>query len=344
MSNISPVIATEVDEIGRYGAAVLKVSAKEFFARGFEPGDIVNVKIGKKRFTMPVGTAYTDVDNHELVILKIDLDDRMLVALNYNDSFAWDNGIEPGDAARISMKEKHGYLAEYSLRSISMSGERDDYGSDEAFANFRSVEAGNIAPRRLWRGFSPINPADNRAGYADRLLSAASVKTAVNLDGENEEKRASYAGYAESFYSGLTVIPVRMTFSPEDATFAENMKKVCRGIIDNDGPYYIHCRYGRDRTGLVCIVLEGLCGASMEEISADFMKSYENIHFLTAGSDKWLFQREKRLFEPFRLLTGEEADLSADGVYISKLMKKVLTEKCGLTAEETEKLYERLCL
>lgn len=344
MSKTSPVITTEVDEIGRYGAAVLKVTAEEFFASGFEPGDIVNVKIGKKRFTMPVGTAYTDVDNHKLLILKIDLDDRMLVALNYNDSFAWDNGIKVGDSAKVTMKEKHGYLSEYNLRSISMSGEREDYPSDEAFTNFRSVKAGNIACGRLWRGFSPINPADNRARYADRLLSVTSVKTAVNLDGEDEEKRASYAGYAESFYSGLTVVPVRMTFSPNDAAFAENMRKVCRGIIENDGPYYIHCRYGRDRTGLVCILLEGLCGASMEEISADFMKSYENIHFLTAGSEKWLFQREKRLFEPFRLLTGEEADIHADGVYISGLMRKVLTEKIGLTEEEMEKLYDRLCL
>lgn len=343
MKDKLPVITTEVEEIGRYGAAVLTVTAKEFFSSGFEPGDIVEVTIGERRFTMPVGTAYTDVDNHKLIILKIDLDERMLVALNYNDSFARDNGIRAGDKVTVSMKEKHGYIREYNLRSISMGGERDDYGSDEAFTNFRSVKAGNIVPGRLWRGFSPINPADNRAFYADRLLSGTGVKTAINLDGENEEKRAMYEGYSSSFYSGLTVVPVRMTFSPNDVAFPENMKKVCLGIIENEGPYYIHCRYGRDRTGLVCIVLEGLCEASMEEISADFMKSYENIHFLEPGSQKWLFQREKRLFEPFNVLTGETADINADGEALSRLMGKILSDKCGLSEEEINEVHDRLC-
>lgn len=338
-----PVITTEVEEIGRYGAAVLKVTAEEFFSEGFEPGDLLNVDIGGRQFSMPVGTAYTDVDNHRLIILKIDMDDRMLVALNYNDAFAVDNGIRPGDRVRISVKEKHGYLEEYRLRSIYMSGDRNDYPSDEAFANFRTVCAGNIAENRLWRGFSPINPTDNRAHYADRLLSKTEVKAAVNLDGEDEETRLAYPGYPDTFYSNLTVIPVRMTFSPEDAAFGSNMRKVCRGIIDTEGPYYIHCRYGRDRTGLVCMVLEGLCGASMEEISNDFMKSYENIHFLKPGSQKWLFQREKRMFEPLEILTGEKADMGADGKQMSTLMKNVLVEKCGLTEEEICKVTDRLC-
>lgn len=343
MTDNRPVLNTEVEEIGRYGAAVLKVTADEFFSSGFEPGDIVNTVIGEKSFDMPVGTAYTDVDNHKLIILKIDLDDRMLVALNYNNSFSRDNGIKEGDSVTITMKEKHGYLEEYRLRSISMSGSREDYDSDESFTNFRPVSAGKIIPGRLWRGFSPINPADNRAFYADRLLSKTPVRTAINLDGEDEKKRSSYAGYRDSFYSGLTVVPVMMTFSPGDAAFSENIKTVFRGISENKGPYYIHCRYGRDRTGLVCMILEGLCGASMEEISSDYMKSYENIHFLEKGSEKWLFQREKRLFETYRIFTGEKADPDADGESVSRLMRRVLTGKYGFTEEELCRVCDRLC-
>ena len=49
-------------------------------------------------------------------------------------------------------------------------------------------------------------------------------------------------------------------------------------------PYLIHCTEGKDRTGFVCAVLEALCGASYEEIVADYMITYENYYGITRES------------------------------------------------------------
>jgi len=53
---------------------------------------------------------------------------------------------------------------------------------------------------------------------------------------------------------------------------------VFRFIIANDGPYLIHCTEGKDRAGFVSAVLEALMGADLQEIVADYMKSYENYY------------------------------------------------------------------
>lgn len=50
-------------------------------------------------------------------------------------------------------------------------------------------------------------------------------------------------------------------------------------------PILIHCNEGKDRTGFVCAVLEALCGASILEITEDYMKSFENYFEVQKGSE-----------------------------------------------------------
>ena len=333
----SEALKTSVAEIGRYGAAVLSVSEKEYLEAGFCPGDIVTVTVGGKTFTVPSGTAYSDVDSHKPLLLKIALCDNMILAENNASGFAEKNGIRPGDAVAIAMAEKGGYLAEYRLRSVQMSGNREDYASDEEFANFRYVTAGAIAPKRLYRGFSPINPADNRNRVADRLLSETGVRTAINLDNEDLPLREKYEGYQESHYAGLTVVPVKMSFSPAEPYFQDGIRKVFRAIAENEGPYYIHCRYSRDRTGLACALLEASCGASLQEIIADYMLSYENIHHLERYSEKWDFQARQHVIEVFKSMLDLETGEIGDRV------REMLLTECGIEKEVLLKVNEKLC-
>jgi hypothetical protein len=40
--------------------------------------------------------------------------------------------------------------------------------------------------------------------------------------------------------------------------------------VDSDHPVYIHCRWGADRTGLLCMLLEGLLGVSQSDIDKEY--------------------------------------------------------------------------
>ncbi len=65
------------------------------------------------------------------------------------------------------------------------------------------------------------------------------------------------------------------------------MKKMFESILDNDGPYYIHCLEGKDRTGYVCMVIEALCGASYEELVEDYFITYHNYYGIEKGTSKY---------------------------------------------------------
>lgn len=58
------------------------------------------------------------------------------------------------------------------------------------------------------------------------------------------------------------------------------------------GPYNIHCRLGNDRTGYYCAVVAGLCGATWNEIAADYQTS--NNTYLGEYRDQRLL---KQVFE-----------------------------------------------
>lgn len=49
-------------------------------------------------------------------------------------------------------------------------------------------------------------------------------------------------------------------------------------MIENDGPYLIHCKEGKDRTGILCTILESFAGASASEVIQDYMITYSNYY------------------------------------------------------------------
>lgn len=50
-------------------------------------------------------------------------------------------------------------------------------------------------------------------------------------------------------------------------------------------PYVVHCMEGKDRTGYVCALLEGLCGATYEEIANDYLITYYNYYHVSPTTD-----------------------------------------------------------
>ena len=57
-------------------------------------------------------------------------------------------------------------------------------------------------------------------------------------------------------------------------------------LSSRPAPYVVHCMEGKDRTGYVCALLEGLCGATYEEIVADYLVTYYNYYSVTPEKDR----------------------------------------------------------
>ncbi len=326
-----------VVEIQKYGNLVLSLSGSELLGRGFAYGDVVTVTVNSQAYDMPVGSNYSDVDQGSMicrVVVKADQgEDYVILAINMGDlattagiavkekteaapGYVWhyQEGVTEPVTVSIEMKAPGGYYSEWLMRQLVRSEKREDYPglTDAEFANFRAVEMGDIAPGRLYRASSPVNPEIARNAYADEAARAAGVKVFVDL-ADNEETLTAYPGYGDTYYSHQAHVALNLgvDFSADD--FKAGLAEGLRFMAGQEGPYLIHCTEGKDRAGFVSAILECLMGASAEEVAADYMVTYYNYYGVEPGTDQYEVIADsnirKSLCTAFGLASLEGADL-----------------------------------
>lgn len=180
----------------------------------------------------------------------------------------------------------------YKALKLKYSKNREDYASDEVFANFRNVKVGNIKEGILYRGASSIDNSMGRAKYVDKLISEVGVNFDVDLTDNDDKikrhfsKKDFASNYFKSLYeSGKTVL-LHMDTNYHEQKYHDRVVKALTAMSKNEGPYYVHCVEGKNRTGFVLAVIEGLAGASYEEIVKDHMITFANYYGITEESDK----------------------------------------------------------
>lgn len=306
-----PPIEAKIAEIKKYGNIVLSVGAETMQALGYEVADMILVRIGDKELAMPIGTAYSDVDianpiccyktssstGQLLVILAInsgDLATTMGIA-EYRDiedapGYEWvfAEGLEDATVS-ISMMDKQGYAAEYALHQLvsGRSNNREDYPdlSDAAYANFRAVETTGMGVDTLYRSSSPVNPALNRDEEADAALLTALIRTVMNM-ADSEKEMRSFADFSLKNYASCDIIALSMGIDYTSDDYREKLAEGLRFFASHEGPYLIHCKEGKDRTGFAAALLECLMGASADEVARDYMLTFYNFYGLDPDSDQ----------------------------------------------------------
>ena len=367
LTSLLRVSAAETEEvtvidIQKYGNLMLSLPGSELLARGFAYGDIVNVTINGQVYEMPIGSNFSDVDQGSMicrVVIKEDLgEDYIVLAINMGDfattagiatkekieadpGFVWhyNEGVAEPVAVAIEMKEPGGYYDQWVMHQLVRSENREDYPglTDAEFANFRAVEMGDIAPGRLYRSSSPVNPEINRSAYADEAAKTAGVKTFINL-ADNEETLLGYEGFHDSYYSRQNRIALNLgvDFAAED--FRAGLAKGLRFIGTQEGPYLVHCNEGKDRAGFVSAILECLMGATEEEIVADYMVTFYNYYGVEPGTEQYEIVANsnirKSLCTAFGLASLEGADL--------RLCAEAYLAGIGLTQAEINSLRANL--
>ena len=180
----------------------------------------------------------------------------------------------------------------YKALKLKYSKNREDFSSDEVFANFRNVKVGNIKEGILYRGASPIDNSMGRAKYADKLIESVGVKFDVNLTDNDDKikrhfsKKDFSSNYFKSLYENGKTICLHMNTNYREQKYHDRVVKAMIAMSKNEGPYYIHCVEGKNRTGFVLAVIEGLAGASYEEIVRDHMITFANYYGITEETDK----------------------------------------------------------
>ena len=199
---------------------------------------------------------------------------------------------------------------------MTSSNDRADYPelTDEEYANFRNVKTTGMGAGALYRSTTPITSDLNRNKEADEALQNAGIRTILNL-AETETVMKEHDGYASSHYSQRDVIAVNMVVDITSDDFKASEAKGLAFLAAHEGPYLVHCKEGKDRTGFVCAVLECLMGASAEEVAADYMVTYYNFFGVKPGTEQYDAIRKGNIDQILALAFGVpdiyQADLAA---------------------------------
>ena len=129
-------------------------------------------------------------------------------------------------------------------------------------------------------------------------------------------------------------------FAAED--FTAKLKTGLEYMLANEGPYLIHCNEGKDRAGFVAMLLECLMGGKVQEITEDYMLSYENYYHVEKDSDRWVRIAQSNVVANLLKLTGAEDEKALAKADLSKAAETYLTETVGLTAEQVTALKDVL--
>ena len=347
-------ITTTIYEIAKHGNLILYMYGSDLFDKGFEHSDIVEIAIGDKKWDVPLCTNYSDVDNGEVVLRATGATDGVVLAINTGDfattaeiaaktaidedpGYRWDYLMESPVEITITMKEENGYREEWLIRQLTRTNERADYAhlSDEAFANFRVIETTGMGKGVLYRSSSPIDPKLGRNTYADKAAENAGIMSVVNLADPSD----TYEGTENTYYSTCKVTYVNLGMDFLSEATLKGLAEGMRFIIQNNGPYLIHCYEGKDRAGFVSALLECLMGATLDEVIDDYMVTYYNYYGVEKDTEKYNAIVKNNLIKvlntTFKVDDVYKADLAAEAAAF-------LMEDAGLTADEVALLKGKL--
>ena len=335
------------------GGINLDISIDEFNEKGFTFGDSVDIAFsnGFELKDIPYYSGYYTDAGGKLVVGYPSYT-YVRIAINYGESLWEEAGLQKGDTATVSLAEAAKYLDRQEALDVAYTDERSDYESDERFANFRALTGGSIAQDVAYRSASPINSYHNRAAFVEELMEQAGVAFVLDL-ADSAESAAEYIadskdhGVDLSYFDNLLdagcVAYLDMTVSyPSE----ENARKLAAGLIEmstHGGPYLIHCLEGKDRTGFVCLLLEALCGASYDEMVADYMTTYDNYYGITRESEPSKYDAIVDLHPNgmLRFLAGADKEADLTSIEYAQPARDYL-KAAGMTDEQIDTLVDRL--
>lgn len=347
-------VKATVGEIAKHGNLKLDLLGSTLFEQGYEYGDVLNVTVAGKTYALPLCSNYSDVDTGMAVVRAVSADEIVVIAYNMGDfattegiatkvtvdedpGYRWDLFVESPIEVEFTMNQKGGYRDQWLIRQLFGTVNREDYPhlSDAEFANFRAINTTGMGKNVLYRSSSPLNPEYGRNTYANNAMEEAGILTVINL----ADPYDVYGNPEDIYYLSCQVdyINIGIDFLSENTK--ESLAGGIRFIINNDGPYLIHCNEGKDRAGFVSALLECLMGATLEEVIDDYMLTYYNYFGVEKGTEKYDAILENNLIKTLN------TNFEIDDVYTADLAAEAeayLTEGLGLSADEVAALKAKL--
>ena len=332
--------------VDKYGNVFFEATSGAFRDAGFQCGDGVLLTVAEgETFEMAVVPNLHCASATGFALLAPDDPSRNLGAALFHGSFAdlslgadaATNAAAFPLAVRIAPGERGKFADSLVLAALRRSTNRLDYPTldDAGFANFRPLAAPGIASATLYRASSPVDGSLGRAACAAALLDRHGIRSVWNMANTRDEaeRLVARAKTGEAYFEReIRFLP--MSADVRGEKFRRSVAEGMRFLIASKPPYLIHCKEGKDRTGFVAALLEAFAGATLEEIRADYARSWADFYGVRPGSKEWtavcglLDAMLKRAF----------AVESLDDARLREMAADYLSRQCGLDRDELDGL------
>lgn len=338
----------------RFGGVYADITIDEFNAAGFEYGDALDVTFsnGYALGGIPYYSGYYVLPGEPLVVAYPGYP-HIDVCVNFGDSL-WDAaGLADGDTVDIQVSQAGAFSEVQDAFALAYPEEQGKGVSDEEFANWRALSGGRIKEGRAYRSASPVDDQHGRVAATNRLMRASRIRFVIDLADDEEGVGRLVAengrarvddGMFEGLWEGGSVRALGLDARFLDDGFRQGVAGALSEMAGSDGPCLIHCVEGKDRTGFVCALLEGLCGATYDEIAADYMGTYANYYGITEDGTPGRYESVRRLYldEMLRGLAGVDGDADLATVDYEAAARRYLAEG-GLDDGEIDSIVSYLC-
>ena len=335
-----PIHAT-VTEVDQFGDIAFDKGQDDLDRIGLEYGDSVDLRFsgGQELKAVPYYSDFFGRMGDPSLVVFLGTVKVGSVDCSLNEAV----GAEPGETVTITLDQKGRYKAEYEAYNINNAAYRMEGQTDEAFLNAREVTAGNIRPGRLYRGASPFDPDFGRVELMALYLVEHNIGGILNLS-NNQEKLASFKGlpdHTDAMIDQGLVIACRLGVDYLDPDAMRNIGEGLVRLMALERPWLIHCNLGKDRTGVICAVLEALCGASYDEIEQDYMFSYDQLHNIDMNPESLQYRLYKARIDD-QLATMFSIRSEALPTADRRAAATDYLARCGMTQDQIDRLVDLL--
>lgn len=336
-----------------FGSVFCKVSIEDFFKSGFALGDSVDVEFstGYKIEDVPIYDGYYVKIDAPLVLTLTTSYTDVLVAYNYGPVLYDYLGLKQGDKCRITLREKGKYKNVVDSIDVTYSTNPDDYKCIEDYTNFRPLNGGRLKKNYIYRSASPCGKLFIRSDYVSKMFEKYHIAYAINLTDSEEIVDKIYndkrliSEYWRKLYQNKKVCINRLKANYRTKEYGRLVAKLFRTIITLDEPNFaIHCYEGRDRTGLVCFIMQVLASCSSEEVEDEYMESFRCFNNISKHLDfnKYRVHREI-YYDDFVRNVCRVDDINMSQEVLYEKVINYLTDICEMTLEEIDALTNKIC-
>ena len=341
-----------VTGLSSYNQPKLDVRADVLFDEGLRYGDLFTIKTPERSFENALlVTGYQGIFMFDSFV-NVEADGFISVGF-FGKLIVADVGAE----ITITHTGTSDRYSRTPLYNGGYTDNRADYVSDTVFANFYEVTGGDLKDDILYRSFSPLyDPArQSRSTYVNQQAEIVGIQYEVALSYSDMAVAAAVAaldGYCLTLCEeGHYVAPAMnyLYFQNKETT-----KLVLESILDEDGAYLVHCNVGRDRTGFVILLIQALCGCTVQEMKTCEAQAFCNLYTIEPGSPEYetvtycTYDRNMFLIaNPDKI--GDMFDIDWMNIDVSSVdtftaSYSYCTDYLGMAQSDVDRLIDKLCV